>query len=192
MTLPPFSPIETPRLLLRHFRDEDVLPMFAYRQDSQVARYQGWNPATETIEEVQERVQEMRDRTGATEGAWFQIAVEEKATATLIGDLGLRLRGGEPRQAVVGYTFARHAQGKGYATEAMGALLDYTFTTLGAHRVMADALAENSRSVRLLERLGFQKEGHFREAEWFEGYWADDVIYGILKREWLDRSPSPL
>lgn len=188
MTLPSFTPIETSRLILRHFHEGDVVPLLAYRRDPEVARYQGWNSATETEDDVKERVQEMAKSTGATKGAWFQIAVEEKATGILVGDIGLRLRGDEPRQGVVGYTFARHAQGKGYATEAMIALLDYVFNTLEVHRVMADALAENERSVRLLERLGFQKEGHFREAEWFEGYWADDVIYGLLKREWLARS----
>ena len=164
--------------------------MLGYRQDPAVARYQGWNPTTETEEDIKERIQEMKERAGATQGAWFQVAVEEKVTGLLIGDIGLRLRGDEARQAITGYTFASDAQGKGYATEAMTALLDYTFNTLGVHRVMADALAENSRSVRLLERLGFRREGYFRQSEWFEGQWADDVIYAILKEEWDARSKA--
>jgi RimJ/RimL family protein N-acetyltransferase len=186
MTLPPFTPIETPRLILRHFQESDIQSMLAYRLDPQVARYQGWVAFMdqETEEEIGKRVREMAALPGATLGRWFQIAVEEKATGIHIGDIGIRLQANEARQAITGYTFAREAQGKGYATETLRALLDYMFGTLGVHRVMADALAENEKSIRLLERVGFRQEGYLRDAEWFEGKWADNVIYGLLRSEW--------
>lgn len=180
-----FSPIETPRLILRHFRESDIPTWFAYRADPEVARFQGWNPPT--LESVTDMVTEMANKAGPASGTWFQIAVEEKASQTHIGDMGIFLRANEPRQAMIGYSFARQAQGKGYATETVAAVLDYLFTVLEVHRVMADALAANVRSIKLLERLGFQQEGYFREAEWFEETWTDDVIYAILKREWLAR-----
>jgi RimJ/RimL family protein N-acetyltransferase len=185
MTLLPFTPIETPRLILRHFRESDIPTWLAYRADPDVARFQGWNPPT--LESITELVQDMSAKAGPAAGTWFQIAVEEKSTNTHIGDIGIFLRGNEPRQAMIGYSFARAAQGKGYATETATATLDYIFGKLDVHRVMADALAVNDRSIRLLQRLGFQQEGYFRESEWFEDGWADDVIYAILRREWLAR-----
>lgn len=189
MKLPPFTPIETERLRLRHFRESDLAALYAYRQDPAVARYQGWEPDTESEADVLERIEEMAKLPGVIQNRWFQIAVEVKATGELIGDCGIRLSQ-DTRQVITGYTFASAAQGKGFATEAMTALLNYLFTELAVHRVAADALAVNARSVRLLERLGFRREGYFLEAEWFEDGWADNVIYAILAREWRERHAS--
>lgn len=186
MTLPPFTPIETERLILRHFRESDVPAFYAYRKDPDVARYQGWEPENITEEAARERVADMGSAPGVAQSAWFQVAVAEKASQTLIGDIGLRLQM-DVRQAIIGYTFASSAQGKGYATEAVSRLLDYLFDDIGVHRVMADALAANGASIRLMERLGFRHEGYFREAEWFEEEWADMVVYATLAREWRER-----
>jgi RimJ/RimL family protein N-acetyltransferase len=68
--------------------------------------------------------------------------------------------------------------------EALSALLDYGFTELNLNRVEADTDPRNERSARLLERLGFSKEGLFRERFIVDGEVSDSAMYGLLRRDW--------
>jgi ribosomal-protein-alanine N-acetyltransferase len=72
--------------------------------------------------------------------------------------------------------------------EALSALLDYAFTELDLNRIEADTDPRNARSTRLLERLGFSKEGLFRERCIVDGEVSDSAMYGLLRREWRPES----
>jgi len=85
----------------------------------------------------------------------------------------------------IGITLARGFQGRGFATEALRAVLGYLFSTLGKHRVFGSVDPRNAPSLALLERVGMRREAHFVESLWFKGAWADDVIYAMLRREYL-------
>lgn len=85
-------------------------------------------------------------------------------------------------------TLARENHGQGFATEALGCLLDALFDRLKLHRVVADTDVENTASWTLLERLGLKREGHLRQSLWFKGRWADEYLYSIRRDEWLKRS----
>jgi RimJ/RimL family protein N-acetyltransferase len=74
--------------------------------------------------------------------------------------------------------------------EALTALVEYAFTTLDLQRLEADIDPRNAASARTLERLGFQKEGHLRERWIVNGEISDTWWYGLLRREWLQRSVS--
>jgi RimJ/RimL family protein N-acetyltransferase len=96
------------------------------------------------------------------------------------------------KQAEIGFTLARAYQKKGYATEAVGAVLDRLFRVQGLHKVTGECDARNTASAGLMERLGFTREGHLRQQTWIKGEWTDDLIYGLLAEEWLlDRVPQP-
>ncbi len=178
----PFAPIETERLLLRRFRQADLEPFFAYRSDPDVARYQGWGVITrdEAARFVDRQAQSIPGQLGT--GA--QIAVELKASGRMIGDVYLDAPREEPHEARIGYTLAAGHQGRGYAFEAVTAVLGFVFKTLGKHRVTALTYAANARSVALLERIGMRKEAHFVRSRKFEGSWADECIYAMLNSEW--------
>ena len=75
--------------------------------------------------------------------------------------------------------------GKGYATEALRAMVDYLFANLGKHRIVASVDPRNTPSIRLIERLGFRKEAHFKESYYLRGEWVDDIIYAMLRTEWV-------
>ena len=180
--------IESPRLLLRPFRDADLPIFHAYRSDPEVARYQGWQPPTE--DQARAFIQEVKALQPGVPGEWFQFAIELKETGLLIGDCALKLDPEEPRQAEIGYTLAREHQGKGYASEAVSTLLDYTFGPLGLHRVYALVICENQRSVSLLERLGMRREAHHIQHYWHKGAWVDEYQYAILESEWPNRPPK--
>jgi RimJ/RimL family protein N-acetyltransferase len=194
-------PLSTPRLLIRPFRDSDLEPFLAYRNDPLVAEYQGWD-VPYARERALDFVNEMKTKQFVA-GEWLQLAVEHRESPLsprertegsptrggegLIGDLALHPMQSDLRQAFLGYTFARAHWGHGYATEAVQRLLDYMFRDLGLHRVVAECDVLNNASYRLLERLGFRREAHFIENAWFKGRWSSEYHYALLQKEWLLR-----
>ncbi len=171
-----FEPIKTTRLTLRAFEPADAASFAAYRNHPDVARLQTWEGYT--LEAAQTLIAQMQYLEQPTQDHWYQIAVTFKNQ--LIGDLAFKL---EDRQAEIGFSFDPAFQGQGYATEAATALLEFAFITLKLHRVHATTDPRNTSSMRLLEKLGFRKEGHLLENFWFKGAWVDDVLYGLLARE---------
>jgi RimJ/RimL family protein N-acetyltransferase len=174
--------IETARLRLRRFGDADLAPFMAYRNDPDVARYQSWDGITEA--EAVAFVREQQTAPAGVPGEWLQIAIERKDNRRIIGDCAFKVMEDDPRQAEIGYSLARDAQGQGFATEAVAALLSWAFPTFDLHRVIAIVDVENTASVALLERLGLRREAHFRQNIWFKGAWGDEYVYAILRDEW--------
>ena len=74
--------------------------------------------------------------------------------------------------------------------EAVTRLLDYVFGELCKHRVFAVTDTRNVRAVRLLERLGMRREGHFIRNIWFKGSWGDEYLYALLEEEWSQSRDS--
>jgi RimJ/RimL family protein N-acetyltransferase len=179
-----FIPIETARLRIRPFEEADLATLHAYRNDAEIARYQGFRAVDR--EGLLRFILHMNRASPETVGDWLQWAVEDKATGLHFGDVGIHRQADEPLEAEITYTFAREAHGRGYATEAVEALLNHLFGVLGLHRVTALIYADNVRSIALVERLGFRKEGHFRRSARRGGVWVDDVLYAVLEDEWRD------
>jgi RimJ/RimL family protein N-acetyltransferase len=176
--------LQSERLLLRPFQDADIAPFAAYRSDPEIARYQSWEPPV-TLEQAARFVNEMKHARPGVQGEWYQWAVERKAAAGLIGDCAFQILPHDPRQAEIGFSFARAHQGQGFAAEAVSRLLDYLFDDLALHRVIAITDAENVAAARLLERLGLRREGMLVENVWFKGAWGSELLYALLRREWL-------
>ena len=86
--------------------------------------------------------------------------------------------------AEVGFVFDPRHQGKGFATEAARALVEWAFGFGGFHRVIGRTEARNVASARVLEKLGMRLEAHFVENEWVKGEWQSELVYAILDREW--------
>ena len=114
---------------------------------------------------------------------WFQYAITLTAEDQLIGDLGVRLDE-NLRQAELGFTLAPAHQGRGYGTEAVRAVVDHLFTQRRLHRLSAECDARNLASAALLQRVGFRQEGLRREHTWIKDEWTDDLLFGLLSREW--------
>ena len=176
-------PLETERLIIRPFQDADLVPFLAYRNDPEVARYQGWD-FPYSREQAVEFIANIKTVSPVAIGIGYQAAIQNKETGELLGDLFYLLGQGDSPQARIGYTLSRSNWKKGYASEAAARLLDFFFSELAVHRVVADCDTENLASVRLLERLGFRREAHFVESFWMGNYWGDEYYYGILEREW--------
>ena len=125
-----------------------------------------------------------RRRPDATRGAF---AVVLRGTGTLIGhvtyfDLNFRNRSAE-----IGYLLAPAARGKGFARDAVSLLLGYLFGGLGLNKVCAQTASSNTASTKLLEALGFHRDGVLREHHLHEGTLHDDFICSMLLSEWRKR-----
>jgi RimJ/RimL family protein N-acetyltransferase len=181
--------IGTERLVLRRFRASDAETLAAYRSDPEVARYQSWT-APVTVEQARVIVASLAagdpDRPG-----WFQYAIERASDRAHIGDVGVDLHANR-RQADIGFTLAPAYQRRGYAAEAVRAVLDHLFRVRGLHKVSAEVDARNTPSARVLERVGFSREGLRRSHTFLKGEWTDDLLYGLLADEWLlPGAPAP-
>jgi RimJ/RimL family protein N-acetyltransferase len=165
-----FEPLVTERLLLRRSRPEDAHPISAYRSDPDVHLHQGWDRTDP--DGVRAEIEDMAGRAPGEPGGWVQLSVEERATGRLVGDVGLSRVGGEPGVIKIGYTIDPAFQRRGYATEAVGALVAYAFDVLGADLVRAYMSAENVASRRVAEKVGM------RLVERIEHRYGDEVWFG--------------
>ena len=173
--------IPTERLLLREVTSEDVPALFGVFGDPVVCRYR-LRPALRDVAAAAALQADIARAFEAREQ--FQWGIAERATGTLVGTCTLHSLSEEHRRAEVGYTLARAAWGKGYVAEALPALLAFAFESLALHRLEANVDPRNERSIRVLEREGFEREGHLRERYHVEGEVQDALLYGLLRRDW--------
>lgn len=165
---------ETERLVLRPFCRKDLEDLYAYLSDPVTLAYEPYPPMTR-----KETEKELESRMGSDE----MIAVVLKENGRLIGNVYLGKRPWETLE--IGYVFNREYWGRGYAGESCRALIGQAFEQ-GIHRIYAECDPENEKSWRLMERLGFAREGHYKQNVYFlkdeEGrpIWKDTYVYSLL------------
>ncbi|MDQ3210505.1 MAG: GNAT family N-acetyltransferase [Actinomycetota bacterium] len=172
-----FEPIVTERLVLRRSHTDDASSISTYRSDPEVHRYQGWDRTDR--EGVMGEIEAMAGRAPGEPGGWVQLSVEERDTGRLVGDVGMSPADGEPGVIKIGYTMDPAFQGRGYATEAVEAMVGYAFDTLGAQVVRAYASAENLPSIRVAEKAGLELKERFERT--YEGETWQGVRYEITR-----------
>jgi RimJ/RimL family protein N-acetyltransferase len=176
---PPDRRTGTERLLLRPFEPGDLAGAHAMRSSEAVVRWLYEDPATEA--ESRARLdRRMRTTRFARTGDAIGLAAALH-DGTLVGDLSLFLLSAEHRQGEIGFLIHPRHQGRGYATEAAGALLGLAFGTFGLHRVIGRLEARNLASARVLEKLGMRREAHLVENELVKGEWQSEVVYAALR-----------
>ncbi|WP_030168650.1 GNAT family N-acetyltransferase [Spirillospora albida] len=182
MFKPPY-PIETRRLTLRPFQEDDLDGLYAYQSLPEVARYLYWEPR-----DLAESRSFLRQKMSATavekEGDWLVLAVVWRETGALVGEVNLQYRSRAHRQGEIGYVLHPAFHGRGFATEAAGVVLRLGFEGLGLHRMVGRLDGRNAASARVLERLGMRREAHLRQNELVKGEWTDEIVYAMLEDEW--------
>lgn len=148
--------LTTPRLHLRPFTLADHVAIHEVYADPEVMRYVG-HGAHQTLAETANALRIYGDVL-AQRGYSF-LAVTERATGAVIGDGGLHPMGGVGPDVELGYTLARSAWGRGYATELGRALIEYAFTKLRVPRVVAQVEPANTASRNVLAKLGMTQRG---------------------------------
>jgi RimJ/RimL family protein N-acetyltransferase len=165
--------IVTARLRLRPFRADDLPAFVAYRSAPEVARYQSWDP-TYSMADAERLLASQEGVELGQPGVWMQLAATDRDDGALLGDCAVHVRADVPATAEVGVTFAPEHQGRGFASEALAAVMGRLFEDVGMRRIYAEADARNVAVHRLLERLGFRCEGRRAALR----------VYGILRRDW--------
>jgi RimJ/RimL family protein N-acetyltransferase len=165
--------------VLRRFTHADVEGLFSLHNDPDVMRFlNGGRAASRREVERQYRGRFRKD------GYWAAI---EKATGDFIGWFGFHPRGDrDPHEFELGYRLRRSAWGKGYATEGSRALIRKGFTELGVRRVLAETMAVNFASRRVMEKSGLEYVRTFHE-DWSDpiaGVEHGEVEYALTRAAW--------
>jgi RimJ/RimL family protein N-acetyltransferase len=172
-----YPSLDTPRLRLRPFTEQDVEPLHALMQDPDVMRYVG-DRRVPTPQETWRAVAAWIGHWALRGyGLW---AIEERDSGDVIGRAGLINPLDWPGPEV-GYLLGRRWWGRGYATEAAGAAMDWGFATIGFERLLSLIDPANAPSIAVAERLGERLEGEV-------DLWGHRVlVYGIGAAEWKAR-----
>jgi RimJ/RimL family protein N-acetyltransferase len=182
--------LHTARLRLRPFDDSDRDALFALQSNAHVLRY--WDSPPWSDRPRAERFI-TACRQMAEEGTGVRLAVDRVSDGEFIGWCHLTRWNPDYRSASMGYCFDDAAWGHGYATEAVRALLQWAFDTIELNRVQAETDTRNTASARVLEKLGFVREGTLREDCVVNGEVSDSWVYGLIRREWQASSdPVPI
>lgn len=176
-----FPVLETSRLWLRETTPADARVLFAIHSDAEAMRWFGTEPLPD--EQAAQKVIDgwAAARTLANPG--IRWGIERRDDGRLIGTCGM-FRWNRPwRACMVGYELARDAWGQGYMREALLAMLGFGFVQMQLNRVEAQVHPDNLASLKLVERLGFVREGLLREAGWWDGQAQDLLQFSLLRRE---------
>lgn len=176
-----FPKLETERLLLRELTLLDAEAMFRYFSKESVIRYFGMD-SFENIEQAKTTIQTFKNRY--EEGSVFRWGIEKKGSGQLIGTCGFHLINNHHKRAEIGYELDDTYWEKGYASEALQAILTYGFESLQLIRIAAVVYVENKASQKLLKKAGFQEEGLLRKHMIQNGVAHDTILYSLLKEEW--------
>ncbi|MFL0200552.1 GNAT family N-acetyltransferase [Exiguobacterium acetylicum] len=177
-----FPTLKTNRLVLREVLPEDATSVLAYLSDEQVVKQMGLAPfqsEADALEEIDWYASIRREGSGIR----FGIALQEDDV--IIGSCGFLNQATRHQRAELGFELNPAYQGQGIAKEAALAVITYGFEELSLNRIEALVLPENSASQRLLERLGFQREGLLRQYEKTRGQFDDLYMYSILRSNWF-------
>ena len=182
MTTVPHTPVvvETARLRLRGVQPGDEDAIHALLSDERVIRYMLFPYFTP--ERAQRFVARLQ-APAAGETRQVVLAITERTGGAPVGLCGLVLRP-EMEEGEIWYLLRPESWGQGLVTEAARALVDHGFGPLALHRVWASCLPENPASARVLEKLGFRREGLLRQNLRIHDEWRDSYLYALLAAEW--------
>ena len=172
--------MDSERLVLRDYTLSDIDAEYEYNTDPELFKYMPFSSGTH--EDTRNRIERTIEKQKETPRTVYNMAVTLKSTQELIG--GFRISSESDIEGSIGYKLAKHHWGKGYATEAAIAVVDFGFNVLNLHRVYATVHPENVASIRVLEKVGMTLEGRLRENLLYDGVFGDSLIYSILEQEW--------
>ena len=177
-----FPQQETDRLVLREMTLDDVDFYFRHFNNGKVIEGCCF-PGPKTLEVAKEELERYCIKP-FKENRGIRWGIVRKGGSELIGTCGYYDWIKVVRRAEIGYDLDPAYWGQGIMTEALGAVLKHGFEKMGLNRIQAIIDSKNTGSLKLVHRLGFKKEGVFRERSYFNGQFRDDVCFSLLKKEW--------
>ena len=172
--------LETPRLVLRRFEEKDAEAMFAWAGDSQVTRFLRYatHKSVDDSRAVLRQWQECYRRPD-----FYEWAVTEKECSRTVGAIALNVLNEHDRSGDVGYCLLRECWGRGYMSEALSAVLEFGFHTVGFNRIEGTHSELNPASGAVMRRCGMQYEGLSRQLYYSNEGFQDCHRYARLKSD---------
>ena len=171
--------LDTPDLHLRPVNIGDTEALFAILSDPQSMKYWSHTPATDISVAVKTLTEDVESDAKGNSMCW---AVTRKGKDEMIGKCILFHFSLANRRAEIGFILNRDYWRQGLMHQALEAVISFAFDTLKLHRLEADTDTENAGSLGLLEKLGFEREGLFRERWLVYDRWDDSVMLGLLNK----------
>lgn len=179
-------PLQTERLSIRDFNENDSESLFQLYKLPETSRYESWSIVGDEAEAT-EILQYWIKEQNVDPRKSYTLAVELKDSATFIGliglDRGFSVETDSSRIGSVGFRYFPEQWVRGYATEALCAILSWGFESLGLQRIHSGCVVENAASARVLEKAGMRREGTTRQSFPIDNVWYDYHIYGILRAD---------
>ena len=176
-----FPELETERLVLRQVIEEDLDQLYEMFRDPEVAKYDYFHPVSSKAETLKFLERFNQDLSANEEITWGLIL---KETNQLIGTCCLGEFNEGARRAEIGYDLTQKQWGKGYATEAVKAVIDFGFIRMNLNRIEATITPGNDASVQVLKKLNFTQEGILRKRDLLKGKLEDGIMMSLLRREY--------
>jgi ribosomal-protein-alanine N-acetyltransferase len=159
-------------------------PQWARLREASRAFLAPWEPIwpADDLTKIAFRRRIKRYQREIRNGTGFPFFVFSPDGETLFGGLTLaQVQRGVTQSAVLGYWMGSPYAGKGFMSAAVRAVLGFAFDSLNLNRVEAACLPGNNASIRLLEKVGFTREGYARKYLCIDGRWQDHLLYGIVR-----------
>ena len=175
-----FPALRTKRLLLREITAADAAAVFQFRSDPEVQRY---NDGVMTgVQEAVDLIASLADGYRRQTMLEWGVTLHEDQD-TVMGIMGYANWSREHRRAEIGYCLRRDHWRRGIAEEALRVIITFGFEEMQLNRIHACCWVENVASIRLIEKLGFQREGVLRDEYWQDGAFHDEALYALLRRD---------
>ncbi|MFJ7972405.1 GNAT family N-acetyltransferase [Psychrobacillus sp. NPDC096389] len=128
---------------------------------------------------IQSTMKQFSENNGVQAGIWYD--------SQLAGVIGFHQINWNNKSTSIGYWLGNDYVGLGLMTKSVKAFVDYALNDLKLNRVEIRAAVENKKSRAIPERLGFTEEGCIRQAEWLYDHYVDHIVYGMLKKDWIEK-----
>lgn len=174
----PFPVIETDNLVLRNLNEQDREDVFAIRGDKETMQHI-FRPLAKTLEDADGVINMILGFTDRNER--INWAITQKGNDKLIGVIGYVKFNSDNFRSEVGYVLNKQYWGSGITGEALKAVCNYGYKTIGLHSIEALVRPENKASIRLLEKTGFIKEAYFKDYFFNGEKFFDAEVHSLLQ-----------
>lgn len=177
-----FPTLNTERLLLEEIEMEHAPALYENFSNPTLLEYYGSEPMTD-ISQAEQMVRHFKSDFETKRGIRWAIILEEERR--FVGTIGLNHLSLGMKRAEIGYEIHPHYWRSGITSEALKAVVTYTFVKLGLNRIGAVTFLDNHASIGLLQKSGFQKEGILRSYLYQNGKSYDGLLFSRLREEWM-------
>jgi ribosomal-protein-alanine N-acetyltransferase len=178
-----FPVFTTNRLQFRKLLPNDVYSVYELFSDKDTMRFDGGR----TMGSINEAFQFISVFSVYYPNSYIRWAVESRETGEFLGTAGFHKLSSEARRGEIGGELLKTKWGAGIGQEALFGLNQFAFNNLGLNRITAMISPKNVAAQKIVEKMGYQREGRLRDWEFWDGRFTDMDIFSLLSKEWQSK-----